>query len=107
MRFDDYELKKCLREKLTSGMADLQDHIAAHAEAGVNDLNHRIRPCLNGRTSCQAFFESGNTPAFTERERLSENRPGELQWSLGSDPRSISRFTSTKSVTQFYPLFGS
>lgn len=63
------EVKQCLREKLPSDITDLQNHIAAYAEAGVNDLNHRIRPCLNGRTSCQAFFESGSRPAFTKRDR--------------------------------------
>jgi len=63
------EVKGSLREKLASGSADCGDHITAYAEAVVNDLNHRIRPCLNGKTSCQAFFESGNRPAFTKRER--------------------------------------
>jgi hypothetical protein len=63
------EVKQCLREKLPSDMTSLQNHIAAYAEAGVNDLNHRIRPCLNGRTSCQAFFESGSRPSFTKRDR--------------------------------------
>jgi hypothetical protein len=63
------EVKGSLREKLASGSADCGDHVAAYAEAAVNDLNHRIRPCLNGKTSCQVFFESGNRPAFTKRER--------------------------------------
>ena len=45
------EVKKSLRDKLVSGLADCRDHVAAYAEAAVNDLNHRIRPCLNGRTS--------------------------------------------------------
>jgi len=63
------EVKRCLREKLALGLPDCSDHLAAYAEATVNDLNHRQRPCLNGRTSCQAFFESANKPAFTKRER--------------------------------------
>jgi len=63
------ELKRCLREKLALGLPDCSDHLAAYAEAAVNDLNHRIRPCLNGRTSCQVFFESANKPVFTKRER--------------------------------------
>lgn len=63
------ELKKCLREKVILIMPDLQNHISAYAEAGVNDLNHRTRSCLNGRTSCQAFFEPGNISAFNKRER--------------------------------------
>jgi hypothetical protein len=45
------------------------DHITAYAEAAVNDLNHRHRPCLNGRTSCEAFFVSADRRAFTKWER--------------------------------------
>jgi hypothetical protein len=63
------ELKSCLREKLALGLPEYRDHLAAYAEAAVNDLNHRIRPCLNGRTSCQVFFESANKPVFMKRER--------------------------------------
>jgi hypothetical protein len=63
------EVKRSLREKLMSGSADFRDHVAAYAEAAVNDLNHRIRPCLNGRTSCEAFFVSADKPVFTKRER--------------------------------------
>jgi hypothetical protein len=63
------EVKRSLREKLGSGLSDCRDHVAAYAEAVVHDLNHRMRLCLNGRTSCQVFFESGNRPAFTKRER--------------------------------------
>ena len=62
------EVKHCLRKKLM-GLLDPGDHISAYAEAAVNDLNHRIRPCLKGKTSCQAFFESGNRHTFTKRER--------------------------------------
>jgi transposase InsO family protein len=50
------EVKGSLREKLALGLPECRDHIAAYAEAAVNDLNHRIRPCLNGKTSCQVFF---------------------------------------------------
>ena len=63
------ELKGCLREKVALGLPGCPDHIAAYAEAAVHDLNHRLRPCLKGRTSCQAFFESANKPIFTKRER--------------------------------------
>jgi len=63
------EVKSCLRKKLMQGLLDPGGHITAYAEAVVNDLNHQIRPCLNGKTSCQAFFESGNRPTFTKRER--------------------------------------
>ena len=63
------EVKRSLREKLLLSLSDCRDHIAAYAEAVVNDLNHRIRPCLNGRTSCQVFFASTGKPVFTKRER--------------------------------------
>jgi hypothetical protein len=63
------EVKRSLREKLVLGLADCRDHVAAYAEAAVNDLNHRIRPCLNGRTSCQVFFVSTDKPVFAKRER--------------------------------------
>jgi hypothetical protein len=63
------ELKRCLQEKLALAMPNLQNHIAAYAETAVNDLNHRIRPCLNGRTSCQVFFGTDIKPAFKKRER--------------------------------------
>ena len=63
------EVKSCLREKLALALPEWRDHVAAYAEAAVNDLNHRIRPCLNGKTSCQVFFASADKPAFTKRER--------------------------------------
>ena len=63
------EVKGCLRKKLMEGLLHPGDHITAYAEAVVNDLNHRVRPCLNGKTSCQVFFESGRRPLFTKRER--------------------------------------
>jgi hypothetical protein len=63
------EVKSCLWNKLMQDLHDPGDHISAYAEAAVNDLNHRLRPCLNGKTSCQVFFESGHRPTFTKRER--------------------------------------
>jgi len=63
------EVKMCLRDKLALDLPTPWNHITAYAEAAVNDLNHRHRPCLNGRTSCQLFFESTNKPTFSKRER--------------------------------------
>jgi hypothetical protein len=63
------EVKRCLRDKLALDLPAPGDHISAYAEAAVNDLNHRHRPCLNGRTSCQLFFESANKPTFSKREK--------------------------------------
>ena len=63
------EVKRSLREKLLLGLADCRDYICAYAEAVIHDLNHRMRPCLNGKTSCQVFFGSTDKPVFTKRER--------------------------------------
>lgn len=63
------EVKSCLGKKLMQGLLDPGEHITPYAEAAVNDLNHQIRPCLNGKTSCQAFLEPGIRPAFTKRKR--------------------------------------
>jgi hypothetical protein len=63
------ELKECLQEKLALAMSNPKDHIVAYAESAVSDLNHRIRPCLNDRTSCQVFFEGGIKPKFNRRQR--------------------------------------
>jgi hypothetical protein len=63
------ELKGRLQEKLSLTMSTPQDHMTTYAESAVNDLNHRSRPCMKGRTSCQVFFEAGIKPVFNKRER--------------------------------------
>ena len=63
------EVKTCLGEKVALGILECRDHIGAYAEAAINDLNHRIRPCLDGKTSCQVFFAPAEKPSFTKRER--------------------------------------
>ena len=45
------EVRACLKERV-----ELQAEWArAWAEGVVQDLNHRSRPCLNGKTACQVF----------------------------------------------------
>ncbi len=63
------ELKACLREKLMVDELRPSDSIAAYAEVAAHDLNHRLRPCLRGKTSCQVFFSLGEKPAFSKLER--------------------------------------
>jgi len=64
------ELKACLREKLIPALIDLENHsMAVYAEVAAHDLNHRLRPCLNGKTSCQVFFSPGERPIFSKLER--------------------------------------
>jgi len=63
------ELKACLREKLVPDISCSPDSVAITAEVAAHDLNHRLRPCLQGKTSCQAFFSSGEKPAFSKLER--------------------------------------
>jgi hypothetical protein len=40
-----------------------------YAEVAAHDLNHRLRPCLQGKSSCQAFFSLGQKPAFSKWKR--------------------------------------
>jgi hypothetical protein len=64
------ELKACLREKLIADLPLSGDHSdAVYAEVAAHDLNHRLRPCLNGKTSCQAFFSLAQRPVFSKLER--------------------------------------
>jgi hypothetical protein len=64
------ELKTCLREKLIPELPGSENHsIAVYAEIAAHDLNHRLRPCLNGKTSCEVFFSFGERPVFPKLER--------------------------------------
>jgi hypothetical protein len=64
------ELKACLREKLMTQFPQPEDpSLAIYAEVAAHDLNHRHRPCLQGKTSCQAFFSSEGKPVFSKLER--------------------------------------
>jgi len=63
------ELKGCLREKLISEIPCSHNPIALYAEVASHDLNHRRRPCLQGKTSCQVFFSLGERPVFSKLER--------------------------------------
>ena len=64
------ELKACLREKLICDLPDSENHsMAVYAEVAAHDLNHRLRSCLHGKTSCQVFFSSGERPVFSKLER--------------------------------------
>jgi hypothetical protein len=64
------ELKGCLRDKLMTHGPKIEDpSLAIYAEVAAHDLNHRHRPCLQGKTSCQAFFSSEEKPVFSKLER--------------------------------------
>ena len=64
------ELKACLREKLIPDSPGSENHsMVVYAEVAAHDLNHRLRPCLNGKTSCQVFFSPGERPVFSKLER--------------------------------------
>ena len=64
------ELKACLREKLIPDPPGSENHsMVVYAEVAAHDLNHRLRPCLNGKTSCQVFFSPGERPVFSKLER--------------------------------------
>lgn len=61
------ELKTGLASKLMNKPCCPLEHLEAYAAAVEHDLNHRPRPCLNGRTSCQVYF--GGRRTFTKWER--------------------------------------
>jgi hypothetical protein len=64
------ELKACLRDKLMTYGPKVEDpSLAIYAEVAAHDLNHRRRPCLRGKTSCQTFFKTEERPAFSRLER--------------------------------------
>jgi hypothetical protein len=64
------ELKACLREKLIPDLPLIGDHpVPVYAEVAAHDLNHRHRPCLHGKTSCQSFFSLEGRPVFSKWER--------------------------------------
>jgi len=64
------ELKACLREKLIPDFPYSENHSpAVYAEVAAHDLNHRLRPCLRGKTSCQVFFYLPEKPVFSKMER--------------------------------------
>ena len=63
------EMKRCLEEKLGVGLSCMREHIQPYAEAAAQDLNHRLRDCLGGRTSCQVYWGAEPKPVFTKRER--------------------------------------
>ncbi len=63
------EMKRCLGEKLNWSSFCSWEQIGPYAEAAAHDLNHRLRDCLGGRTSCQVYFGSEPKPVFTKRER--------------------------------------
>ena len=66
------ELKACLREKLIPNPplpSSEKDSLGIYAEVAAHDLNHRQRPCLQGKTSCQVFFAMDQRPVFSKWER--------------------------------------
>ena len=89
------EVKAGLRERLHLGLAQDRDQVAPYAEAAVHDLNHRIRPCLQGKTSCQVFFESGSRPVFTKPERR-----GIYEWVMERMERILSTLNQTGQVAR-------
>jgi hypothetical protein len=64
------ELKGCLRQKLIPDLPLFGHHpVPVYAEVAAHDLNHRHRPCLHGKTSCQAFFSLKGRSVFSKWER--------------------------------------
>jgi len=60
------EVKKYLRT--WNVKAKTCDEFALLAETAANDLNHKPRRCLGGKTSCRTYF-CGNRVRYTKRQR--------------------------------------
>lgn len=60
------ELKNGLDSKLAYRVCP-GEHLEAYASTVEHDLNHRPRPCLNGKNSCQVYFTGKRM--FTKWER--------------------------------------
>ncbi|MDA8171366.1 MAG: hypothetical protein M0Z48_05980 [Nitrospiraceae bacterium] len=61
------ELKNGLASKLMYQPCCPREHFEAYASTVEHDLNHRPRPCLKGKNSCQVYFAGKRT--FSKRER--------------------------------------
>lgn len=61
------ELKNGLDSKLSYKSCCPAEHLEAYASLVEHDLNHRPRPCLKGKNSCQVYFADRKT--FTKWER--------------------------------------
>lgn len=61
------ELKNGLTAKLTHKPRCPQEHLEAYAGTVEHDLNHQLRPCLNGSNACRVYF--GGRRTFSKWER--------------------------------------
>jgi transposase InsO family protein len=61
------ELKNGLTAKLAHKPCCPREHLEAYASTVEHDLNHQLRPCLNGSNACQVYFRGKRT--FTKWER--------------------------------------
>jgi hypothetical protein len=61
------ELKKGLDEKLRFKPGCNYEHLEMYAATVENDLNHKPRPCLDGKISCRVYFD--NKQSFSKWER--------------------------------------
>jgi len=61
------ELKNGLDGKLRFRPDCDYEHMEMYAATVENDLNHKLRPCLGGRNSCQVYFDNKRT--FSKWER--------------------------------------
>jgi len=54
------ELKSGLASRLAYKPCP-REHLEAYAATVEHDLNHRTRPCLNGKNACQVYFTGRRT----------------------------------------------
>lgn len=88
------ELKAGLAEKLAYKPGCSSEHLDAYASSVEHDLNHRPRPCLNGRNACQVYFSGRRT--YTRWERRDAyvwitNAQNDILCSTGVQPQAAWR----------------
>lgn len=88
------ELKNGLASKLSYKPCCPHEHLEAYAAMVEHDLNHRPRPCLNGKTSCLAYFTDKRT--FSKWQRRDAyawitNLQNDILCSEGTQPQAAWR----------------
>jgi len=63
------ELKQTLSAKLRNRPPCPLEHMEAYAEATANELNHKHRRVLHGRTACELFHAAPRSATVTRRQR--------------------------------------
>jgi hypothetical protein len=88
------ELKNGLAAKLSYRPHCPREHMEAYAGTVEHDLNHQLRPCLNGSNACRIYFSGRRTFSKWERRDACawiENLQNDILSSDGVQPQAAWR----------------